>query len=460
VRDAGLGPDDFCPMRVAGLGPDDWGDREGTLETMTSKDGERPAKADGKKAKAAASAAPAPTSKEDPFRAGPALGSLFTKALLVALIGLGGAAMLGNAVGDGFRRFSYAYLTAYMWGLSIVVGGVFWVTLQNLVNAKWSVVLRRSGELIASAAPVMALLALPIVLPIFTGNDVVYAWANHEKVHSDHVLHHKAAYLNPTFFLIRFVVYFGFWTLLSRFFLKQSLEQDRTGAPDIVGRMRKVAGPGMIVFALTVTFCAIDLMMSLDPYWFSTIFGVYYFASCVLAINSSLVLVSVWLRSKGRLKNSVTPEHYHDLGKMMFAFTVFWAYIGFSQFMLIWYANLPEETGWYRERFEGSWLDLSYALLILHFVVPFFGLLSRHVKRNTKALSFWAFWVLGVIYLDMFWLIMPQYGDHPVFGIVEILALVGVSGAVVAAVAFAARNVNLVPVKDPRLERSLAFENI
>jgi hypothetical protein len=429
---------------------------------MTSNDGERPAKVGGTKAQAKASAQAAPASRrEDPFRAGQALGSLFTKALLVALVGLGGAALAGNAMGDGFRRFSYAYLTAYMWGLSIVLGGLFWVTLQNLVNAKWSVVLRRAGELIATTAPVMALLALPIVLPIFTGQDTIYAWANHQRVHDDHLLHHKAAYLNPTFFLIRFVLYFAFWTLLSRFFLKQSLQQDKTGSADIVGRMNKVAGPGMILFALTITFFAIDLVMSLDPYWFSTIFGVYYFASCVLAINSSLVLGAVWLRSKGRLATSVTAEHYHDLGKMMFAFTVFWAYIAFSQFMLIWYANLPEETGWYRVRFEGAWLDVSWALLIAHFVIPFFGLLSRHVKRNTRALSFWAFWVLGVIYLDMFWLIMPQYvAEQPVFGLVEILALVGIAGAVVAAVAFAARNVNLVPVKDPRLERSLAFENI
>jgi hypothetical protein len=307
----------------------------------------------------------------------------------------------------------------------------------------------------------MAVLALPIVVPIFMGNDVMYSWASHERVHEDHLLHHKSGYLNATFFLIRFVFYFGFWTLLSRFFLKQSLEQDKTGAAGIVKRMQRVSGPGMILFALTVTFCSIDLVMSLDAHWFSTIFGVYYFASCVLAINSALVLAAAWLQRKGVLRTAVTPEHYHDLGKMMFAFTIFWAYIGFSQFMLIWYANLPEETGWYQERFEGGWLSLSWALLIVHFVIPFFGLLSRHVKRNTKAISFWAFWVLGVIYLDMYWLVMPNLGsEHPEFGAMEILSWLGLAAAVVAAVAFGARNVNLMPVKDPRLERSLGFENI
>jgi hypothetical protein len=424
---------------------------------MTSKDGERPAKSAAKKARAESPA----SGKAEEIRAGVALGSLFMKALIVALLCLGIAGMLGKAGDDGFRRFSYAYLTAYMWGLALVLGGVFWVTLQNLVNAKWSVVLRRVGELIAMAAPVMAVLALPVVLPIFMGNDVLYSWANHERVHADHLLHHKAGYLNSTFFLIRFVFYFGFWSLLARYFLKQSLEQDKTGASSIVKRMQRVSGPAMIVFALTLTFCSIDLVMSLDAHWFSTIFGVYYFASAVLAINSALVLAAAWLQRRGVMKQAVTIEHYHDLGKMMFAFTVFWAYIGFSQFMLIWYANLPEETGWYQERFKGEWLSLSWTLLIVHFVIPFFGLLSRHVKRNVKTLSFWAFWVLAVVYLDMYWLVMPELGtEQPVFGLVEVLSWLGMAAAVVATVAFAARNVNLMPVKDPRLERSLGFENI
>src|SRR5262249_14757452 len=137
--------------------------------------------------------------------------------------------------------------------------------------------------LVANVIPLLGVLALPIVIPIFTGNDTLYVWANHAKVEADHVLHHKAAYLNPGFFLIRFIFYFGFWTLLVRYFLKQSLEQDKSGAPEVGPRMQRTAGPAMIVFGLSLTFCAIDLLMSLDPYWFSTMFGVYYFASCVLS---------------------------------------------------------------------------------------------------------------------------------------------------------------------------------
>jgi len=393
-------------------------------------------------------------------------GSAFVKALIVAAVGLGASAALGAAQGDGFRRFSFSYLTAFMWALAICLGALFWVTLQHLVNAKWSVVLRRVGELIASAVPALAVLALPIVLPVFLGHDTLYAWADHDKVHKDHLLHHKAAYLNSGFFLIRFLFYFGFWTALSQFFLKQSLEQDRSGAPDIAKRLQRVAGPGMIVFALSMTFCVIDLVMSLDAYWFSTIFGVYYFASCVLCINSTIALTAMWLQNRGRLKKSVTVEHFHDIGKMMFAFTVFWAYIGFSQFMLIWYANIPEETAWFKERFAGGWGDLSWFLLFGHFVIPFFGLLSRHVKRNRKALAFWACWILGVVYLDMYWLVMPVLDGHVQsttvpFGLIDVTALIGMAGALAAAVSFSAKTVqNLIPVKDHRLPRSLAFENI
>ncbi len=203
---------------------------------MTSKDRERPAKSEDKKAKGAASETGPVSAKKSgggvpPRRRRERGARLAVHEGADRVAGLSGRRRcVGKAADDGFRRFSYAYLTAYMWGLAIVLGGVFWVTLQNLVNAKWSVVLRRLGELIATVAPVMAVLALPIVLPIFTGHDIMYAWASHEKVEADHLLHHKAGYLNPTFFLIRFVFYFGFWTLLSRFFLKQSLEQDKSGA--------------------------------------------------------------------------------------------------------------------------------------------------------------------------------------------------------------------------------------
>ena len=452
-------------MRAAGLRPDEWdGDREGTLETMSSKDGERPAKADGKKAKATASAAPAPTSKDDPFRAGKALGSLFTKALIVALIGLGGAALTGSAMGDGFRRFSYAYLTAYMWGLSIVrrrpVLGDTAEPGEREVERRAAPGRRvdrhrRTGDGVARAADRAA--------DLHWQRRRLRLGEPREGPRRPPVLHHKAAYLNPTFFLIRFVVYFGFWTLLSRFFLKQSLEQDRTGAPDIVGRMRKVAGPGMIGFALTVTFCAIDLMMSLDP---------------LLVQHDLRRLLLRELRARDQLEpgrwsrlwlhKQGPAEEQRDrraLSRPRQDDVRLHRVLGLHRLLAV-HADLVREPAGRdglvsRSASRAAGATLSYALLILPLrdsvLRP--ALAAREAEHRRRCRS-GPSGCSAMIYLDMFWLIMPQYADHPVFGVVEILALVGVSGAVVAAVAFAARNVNLVPVKDPRLERSLAFENI
>ena len=387
--------------------------------------------------------------------------ALFVKAAVVAVVGLGVAAGIGATKGDGMKSFLHSYLTAYMVACAIGLGTLYWVTLQHLVNAHWSVVLRRLGELFANSAPVLFVLALPMIIPTIMGSDVLYDWASHEKVHASHLLHHKAPYLNPTFFAIRMVFYFGFFTLLAAFWLKTSLKQDQAkeAATGLMLKMRAAAGPSMIVFALSLTFMAIDLVMSLDATWFSTIFGVYYFASCVLCAQATLILAARWLQAKGRLQ-TVSVEHYHDVGKLMFAFTIFWAYIGFGQFMLIWYANIPEETFWYKRRFADEWGTMAWALLFLHFVVPFFGMLSRHVKRNKAMISFWAVWVLVVVYLDMYWLVMPELEEGSSFGLVDPLCLLGVLGAVVASVAFRARNINLMPVGDPRLERSLAFENI
>jgi len=390
--------------------------------------------------------------------------SLFVKAAGIGVVALAISAFLGSSENDGWSRFSHSYLVAFVWVMTIGAGALWWVTLQNIVNSHWSTVIRRVAELIASNAPVLALLAMPVVLPLILGNSVLYKWADSEFMRQSEELANKVGYLNTKFFAIRFVVYFGFWTLLSFFFLNRSLGQDKeqeAAAAKTVVTMRRAAGPAMIGFALTLTFCAIDLIMSLDPKWFSTMFGVYYFASCVMAVNASLALALMWLQGKGRLTASVTVHHFHDLGKMVFAFTVFWAYVGFSQFMLLWYANIPEETLWFKVRFVNSWGTLSWVLLFGHFVIPFFGLLSRHVKRNRKALAFWCIWQLVMIYLDMYWLVMPTLGvDEVPFKLIDLTCWVGVLSLFIAGVAYRAKGLDLLAKNDPRLPDSLAFENI
>jgi hypothetical protein len=395
------------------------------------------------------------------IRLGDDADKLMKTAGAVGVVFLGASIVLGMGKGDNLEAFLHSYLVAFMWILAICLGGLWWVTLQHLVNAHWSIVVRRVGELIAAAMPVVAILSLPIIVTALSGNASLFPWVDLQAVHADHVLEHKSKYLNTTFFLIRCLIYFGFWTALSRFWLKSSVAQDSSATPDFKSRLQGVSAPSMIAIALTLTFCAIDFIMSLDKLFFSTIWGVYYFACCVLCFHSALALTLMWLQNKNRLVGMVTIEHYHDLGKMMFAFIVFWSYIAFSQFMLIWYANIPEETAWFKPRFTNDWKLVSAALLFGKFAIPFLGLISRQVKRNPKLLGFWAVWVLVINYVDMYWLIMPQLDpQNPPVSLLDFTCLLGVAGVFIATVAFNAKNVNLVPTKDPRLPKSLAFENI
>jgi hypothetical protein len=398
---------------------------------------------------------------DDNIQIGDEASDLGKKALGVGVAALVAAVVLGG--GPFGRQFTMSYLVAYMYVLALGLGVLWFVTIQHLTNAHWSVVVRRVAEILAANMPLLALLAVPVIVPIVTGQSEIFEWADPAKVAQSHTLEHKAGYLNVTFFLIRVVIYFGFWSLLSRYFLNKSVEQDTSSgkAAEINHSLQAVSAPSMIAFGLTLTFCAFDLLMSVDPDFFSTIFGVYYFGGSVACGYSVLALALMWLQGKGRLVHTVNREHYHDLGKMMFAFgVIFWSYIAFSQFMLIWYGDVPEETAWFHDRFNGDWKIVSGALLGCHFIVPFFGLLSRHTKRNRKTLAFWACWLLVIEFVDLYWLVMPSLSkDEIPFHIADLLCWIGVVGIFVGAAAMRAKGKNLVPTKDPRLADSLAFLN-
>lgn len=401
--------------------------------------------------------------------------------LAVGVVGVACALMLGFAKQDGMASFFHAYLTSFLFLLSISLGALFFVILQHLTRAGWSVTVRRVSELIAGNLSLLALLALPIVIVTAMGSGALYPWANvetfrqefleTERLHAmEELLHKKHAYLNPGFFALRCVFYFAVWILLARYFLKRSTEQDVSGDPALTTRMESVSAPGMLLFALTITFAAFDLIMSLDPFWFSTIFGVYVFSGSVVGFFAFITLAMLFLQRRGRLPGKVTVEHYHDLGKMLFAFVFFWGYIAFSQYMLIWYANLTEETGWYRLRQTGDWTGLSVALLFGHFIIPFVGLISRHAKRRVAILSFWCVWMLVFHYLDLYYLVMPQLmlrqagwdttlAMYTTFQPLDLACLTGLGGIYLAVLVQRARACNLMPVKDPRLDESLAFEN-
>lgn len=388
-------------------------------------------------------------------------GGIANSALVIGLAGIVAALALGGGLYG--KQFQHSYLTAYMWALSISVGGIWWVTLQHLFGSRASVVMRRTGEIIATSVWVMALLSLPILVPaLMMHSDSLFPWISEEYMHSNHALESKASYFVSGFVAARMVVYFAAWILISNFWLKKSVEQEKTvGDVAFYKRLQGNAAPAMIVFALVVTFCAMDFLMSLDPIWFSTIFGIYYFATCVLTFHCVLALTLMWLQSTGHLKKSVTIEHYHDVGKMMFAFTAFWTYICFSQFMLIWYANIPEETHWFHMRLEGTWKDASLLLVAVHFVIPFFGMMSRSMKRNTGRLRFWAVYVLAVCWFDMYWLIAPNlHKEGMIFTLSDFAAWLGMIGMVAFGIITSAKKVKLVATGDPRLARALVFENI
>lgn len=370
---------------------------------------------------------------------------------------LGMAASLGIGLTSDKEQFFFSYLTAFMFCLSLSLGGLFFTVIQHLVGAQWSVVVRRIAENLMSNFVVLAVLFLPILL----GLHELYHWTHAEVVANDHILTAKAPYLNQSFFMIRLVVYFVLWIGLSAYFYKRSVQVDTSGDVNLIKQMRGMAAPAVLIYGLSQTFAAFDLLMSLDPHWFSTIFGVYFFAGSAVTTFSLIALIALMLRRAGYLTDVISSEHYHDLGKLMFAFTVFWTYIAFSQYFLIWYANLPEETLWFLHRWEGSWKGVSLLILIGHFIVPFAVLMSRHVKRALPVLGLMACWMIFMHLVDIHWMVMPTHHKEGIhISLLDITCLMGVVGIWGAMVARRFSQAALVPVGDPYLPTSMEFENV
>ncbi|MCA8981001.1 MAG: quinol:cytochrome C oxidoreductase [Planctomycetes bacterium] len=383
------------------------------------------------------------------------LATLFGAALCVL------AVVLGFVQEEGMARLQHGWLLAVTFFVTLGLGGLFFVLVQYLVRAGWSVVVRRLAEHLAGSLPLMGLLLLPVVIPTLFGNGQLYHWADPHELAESHLLQEKAPYLNGWFLLVRVAIYVGVWTLLVRAFNRRSLAQDDTGDPSMTIWMQKRAAPSVLAFALTLTFFAFDMLMSLSYEWFSTIFGVYVFAGSAVALFATLVLLALRFEGRGELRGIVTTEHYHDLGKLLFAFVFFWGYIAFSQFMLIWYGDIPEETVWFQQRWVGSWKYVSLLLLFGHFLLPFVGLLSRHVKRNRSLLASWAVLLLLMHLVDLYWLIMPTLSPEGAsIGLIDFACLSGVGGLFLGGLWRRIDGKPLVPLRDPRLGESLAFQNL
>ena len=390
----------------------------------------------------------------DPARYnGRALSRLTGIGAALGVVGLGAALALAG----GTQQFYFSWLVAYLYFLSIALGGLFFVLVLTVTRAAWGVALRRVVENVMATLPIFAVL----FVPIWIGRHELYEWTRPEVVARSPLLQGKSPFLNESFFFIRAVFYLTSWSALATYFSTQSQKQDETGDERISARLRGLAPVGIILFALTSTFAAVDWMMSLEPAWSSTMIGVYFFSGSVIAIFSFTLLVIHFAYAQGALRGVVTVEHLHDIGKLLFGFTVFWSYIAFSQYFLIWYANIPEETIYYMKRQVGSWQSAGMLLAGGHFLVPFFFLMPRAVKRSSGLLVTAAVWQLMMHFLDLHWCVMPVlHHDGVHLGATDVAAFCAVGGVFLSALGVISSRRALVPLRDPRFPESLSFENV
>ena len=362
------------------------------------------------------------------------------------------------------HRFAYSYLTGFEFTVTIGIGGLILVLIQHLTRAGWSVAARRSMEWLAGFLPVAAILFVPIAL---CHGDLYHEWV-HPGPDEAAMVAEKRAFLNPPFFFARAAFYFAVWGAISYFYRRNSQRQDTSGDPALTSRMQKFAPPLMFAVAYTMGFSGIDWVMSIKPAWFSTMFAVYLFAGAMTSSLAVLAMLMVTFRSRGFFRRIFTVEHQHDVGKLLFAFVVFYAYISFCQFFLIWYANIPEETNYYHLRFTGTWYSgwksVSWLLVIGHFAVPFALLLPRTIKRHKAGLFLSAALVLVMHYVDMYWLVMPNLDEKaPSLAWstlwIDVAGLAAPLGVLCFWLAYRASHDPLFPLQDPRIPETLRVDN-
>lgn len=350
-------------------------------------------------------------------------------------------------------RSSFNVLISFMFLMSIGLGSLFLVALEYVAGAVWSTPVRRVSEFLSTILFVIPVLAIPLYFSMHE----VFHWSHAEIVSQDPALTGKSSYLNVPFFIVRTLVCFAIWLLFYLLIVRNSEKQDELKDQDITTKNIRSSAIFMPVFAITITLAAVDWMMSLEPRWFSTIFGVYYFSGTILAALASATIVVVLFIKRGYFTH-LTEDHLYSLGALLFAFVNFWAYIAFSQYLLIWYANLPEETTWFLLRWQGSWKIVSIALIVIHFIVPYFGLLSQPSKMNPGRLLFMSIWILFAHLFDLYWLIMPTYSrTGAVLGWMEFAFPIAAVGIAIIFFTMKAKNTNIIPIGDPKLERGLDF---
>jgi hypothetical protein len=364
---------------------------------------------------------------------------------------LAGAVLLAICIVAGVAdkaEFFRSYLIAFLFWIGITLGSLALLMVQHLTGGRWALVIRRILEAGTRTLPLMAVAALPLL----AGLKTLYSWSRPGQ--TDPVIVAKQSYLNPEFFIVRMVFYFAIWFMLSYFLNKWSRQEDagEAGLP-LWMRLEGLSGIGLVLYGFTVTFASIDWVMSLEPNWYSTIYGMLFMVAQALAAMSFSIAILVWLSGRKPLSQVVRPAQFQDLGSFLLTFVMLWAYLEFSQFLIIWGGNLSAEIPWYVRRMEGVWGDVGLLLVLLSFFFPFFLLLFRHVKRRTRSLLIVALLVLVMRLVDMYWMVLPAFGGGNVrLTWMDVALPFGMGGVWFAYFLWQLQRMPILPVHDPRME--------
>jgi hypothetical protein len=380
------------------------------------------------------------------------LNRIQTRALIVGAVAL---AACGVGAFQNLGQFYQSYLLGYVFWVGLALGSLALLALHHMVGGGWGFAIQRVLESATRTLPLLAIL----FIPFFFGMKELYLWADAERVAADKILLHKAAYLNVPSFWLRTTAYFGIWGMLTFFVNKWSVDQDRNANPALVDRLRKLGGPVMLLYVLTITFASIDWVMSLEPHWFSTIFGFIFVIGQVLLTMAFAIVALSRLVAHKPLSDVVQTKHFHDLGNLMMAFVMLWAYISLSQFIIIWSANLPEEITWYMHRLHGGWQWIALAIVVFHFAIPFVLLLSRQTKRRIEILSKVAMAMIVMRFIDLLWIIAPNFHSEK-FSIhwLDLAAPIGIGGLWIAVFVWQLKTRALLPINDPRVKAAFHHE--
>lgn len=370
------------------------------------------------------------------------------RALIVGIVFL---VVLIAGVFFNAKQFFQAYLVGWTFWTGISVGSLALLMLQNLTGGGWGLMIRRSLEAATRALPLQAVMFIPVLIG---AHWIYHEWTEHEELAKHPVVQFKTPYLNLPFFTVRAVIYFAIWIALAFFLNKWSLAQDRTADNRYTKNMRVLSGPGMVALIFSVTFASIDWYMSLEPEWFSTIYGFIFVAAWSLSALAFVIAVMARLAREEPMRRIVAPLHFHDLGKLLLALVMLWSYFAFSQYLIIWSGNLPEEITWYIRRMHGGWGAVIVTIGILHFAAPFLFLLSRGVKRNPGKLVLIAVLVLVMRSVDLIWMLVPAF-HHRMWILMDVAALIGFGGLWLAFFTWQLGKRPLIPINDPQFESTL-----